>query len=47
MTEQKLERNTTYSVIVAAKGYQLVVADDFVIDDQQEDPVDLTIKMYK
>ena len=47
VTEQKLARNTTYSVIVGAKGYQLVVADDFVIDDKQEDPVDLTIKMYK
>jgi hypothetical protein len=45
--DQKLERNVTYSVVVAAKGYQPIVVDDFTIDSQQEDPVDLTIKMYK
>jgi hypothetical protein len=44
---QQLERNVTYTVFVVAKGYQPIVAEDFVIDDQQEDPVDLTIKMYK
>lgn len=42
-----LERNVTYTVAVAAKGYQMIVAEDFVIDEQQEDPVVLTIKMYK
>ena len=45
--QQQLERNVTYSVLVGAKGYQLIVADDFVVDDQQPDPVELTIKMYK
>lgn len=44
---QPLERNVTYTVFVVAKGYQPIVAEDFMIDDQQEDPVDLTIKMYK
>jgi len=44
---KELERNVTYTVAVAAKGYQLIVAEDFVIDEQQEDPVNLTIKMYK
>jgi hypothetical protein len=44
---QPLERNVTYTVFVVAKGYQPIVAEDFLIDDQQEDPVDLTIKMYK
>ncbi len=45
--DQKLERNVAYTVLVAAKGYQLIVAEDFAIDDEQPDPVDLTIKMYK
>jgi hypothetical protein len=45
--QQQLERNVTYTVFVVAKGYQPIVAEDFLIDEQQEDPVDLTIKMYK
>ncbi|PWH20232.1 MAG: hypothetical protein DDG58_03125 [Ardenticatenia bacterium] len=44
---KELERNVTYTVVVAAKGYQIIVAEDFIIDEQQEDPVVLTIKMYK
>ncbi|GEM_PF-1088990 len=44
---KKLERNVTYAVVVAAKGYQPVIAEEFVIDEEQEDPVSLTIKMYK
>ncbi len=44
---KELERNVTYTVVVAAKGYQMIVAEDFMIDEQQEDPVVLTIKMYK
>ncbi|MGQ9787585.1 MAG: carboxypeptidase-like regulatory domain-containing protein [Anaerolineae bacterium] len=43
---QRLERNVVYTVVVAAKGYQMIIAEDFVIDEQQEDPVILTIKMY-
>ena len=42
-----VERNVTYSVVVGAEGYQLVKVDDFLIPDEEEDPVDLTIKMYQ
>ncbi|MCS7260943.1 MAG: carboxypeptidase-like regulatory domain-containing protein [Anaerolineae bacterium] len=44
---KELERNVTYTVVVAAKGYQMIIAEDFMVDEQQEDPVVLTIKMYK
>ncbi len=42
-----VERNVTYSVVVGAEGYQMVTVDDFLIPDEEEDPVDLTIKMYQ
>jgi hypothetical protein len=45
--ERKLDRNVTYSVLVGAKGYKPLSVDDFVIGDKEEDPVSLTIKLYK
>jgi len=44
---RELERNVTHTVVVAARGYQMIIVEDFTIDEQQEDPVALTIKMYK
>ncbi len=41
-----VERNVTYSVVVGAEGYQLVDVDDFLISDEEEDPVEVTIKLY-
>jgi hypothetical protein len=45
--ERKVERNVTYSVMVGAKGYKPVAVDDFLVGEEDEDPVDLTIKLYK
>ena len=45
--DRKLDRNVTYSVLVGAKGYKSVSVDDFMIGDQEADPVSLTIKLYK
>lgn len=45
--DRKIERNVTYSVLIGAKGYKPLVADDFMVSDEEEDPVDLTIKLYK
>ncbi len=45
--DRKIDRNVTYSVLVGAKGYKPLVADDFMVDEEDEDPVDLTIKLYK
>jgi hypothetical protein len=45
--DRKVERNTTYSVMVGAKGYKPIAVDDFVVGEEDEDPVDLTIKLYK
>jgi len=42
-----LERNTEYSIVVAAKGYKAIGLDKFVIDDQQPDPLQLDITMTK
>ena len=41
-----VERNVTYSVVVGAEGYQMVADNDFLITDTEEDPVEVTIKMY-
>lgn len=45
--DQKVERNVVYSVMVGAKGYKPLTADNFMVDDDKEDPVDLTIKLSK
>lgn len=45
--ENALERETAYSIIVVAKGYKPLANDEFVIGSDEEDPVQLTIKMTK
>jgi hypothetical protein len=45
--DKKIARNETYAVIAVAKGYKSSSQDDFMVDDQQPDPVNLTIKLYK
>ena len=45
--QDTLERNTEYSIIVAAKGYKPIGVDKFTIDDQQPDPLQLDITLTK
>ena len=45
--ENPLERETVYSIIVVAKSYKPLANDDFEIGPDEEDPVQLTIKMTK
>ena len=45
--EDSLTRNETYSLIVVAKGYKSIATDDFVIEDDVEDPVQLDITLTK
>lgn len=45
--EDSLTRNETYSLVIVAKGYKAIATDEFVIEDDVEDPVQLTITMTK
>lgn len=45
--ENPLERETEYSIVVVAKGYKPLASDAFSISADQEDPVQLNIKMSK
>jgi hypothetical protein len=45
--ENPLEREVTYSIIVVAKKYKPLANNDFVIGAEEEDPVQLTIKLTK
>jgi hypothetical protein len=45
--ENPLEREVEYSIIVVAKSYKPLANDGFMIDAEEEDPVQLTIKMTK
>jgi hypothetical protein len=45
--EDQLERNVEYSVIVTAKGYKPTGGDEFVITDDDPDPLELTVTMSK
>jgi hypothetical protein len=45
--EKPLERNTTYSLLITARGYKPLGTDSFQISDTDQDPVDLTIRMTK
>jgi hypothetical protein len=45
--EHPLEREVTYSIVVVAKKYKPLANDEFVISAEEEDPVQLTIKLTK
>ncbi len=45
--ENPLERETVYSIVVVAKSYKALANDDFEIDADEADPVELTIKLTK
>jgi hypothetical protein len=45
--EDSLTRNETYALIIVAKGYKSLATDEFVIEDDVEDPVQLNITMTK
>ena len=45
--ENSLTRNETYSLVIVAKGYKAIATDEFVIEDDVEDPVQLNITMTK
>ena len=45
--ESPLEREVTYSIIVVAKKYKPLANDEFVIGADEEEPVQLTIKLTK
>lgn len=45
--EDPLARNEVYSLIVVAKGYKPIATDEFVIEDDVEDPVQLNIVLTK
>jgi hypothetical protein len=45
--ESPLEREVTYSIVVVAKRYKPLANDDFTISADEEDPVQLTIKLTK
>jgi hypothetical protein len=45
--ESPLEREVEYSLVIVAKGYKPLAADGFVISADEEDPVQLDIKMTK
>lgn len=45
--EDPLTRNEVYSLIVVAKGYKPIATDEFVIEDDVEDPVQLDIVLSK
>ena len=45
--DRKVDRNVTYSVLVGAKGYKPLAVDDFVVAADEEDPVSMSIKLYK
>jgi hypothetical protein len=45
--EEPLTRNEVYSLIVVAKGYKPIATDEFVIEDDVEDPVQLDIVLTK
>ncbi len=47
VVEDQLERNVEYSVIVTAKGYKPTGGDEFVVTDDDPDPLELTITMSK
>jgi hypothetical protein len=45
--EDPLTRNEVYSLIVVAKGYKPIATDEFVIEDDVEDPVQLDVVLTK
>jgi hypothetical protein len=45
--EDPLERDTKYSIVVAAKGYKPIGLDNLTIDDEQPDPLQLNITLTK
>ncbi len=45
--ENSLTRNEVYSLVIVAKGYKAIATDEFVIEDDVEDPVQLNITMTK
>ena len=45
--ESPLERETVYSIVVVAKRYKPIANDEFVISADEDDPVQLTIKLTK
>jgi hypothetical protein len=45
--ENPLEREVTYSIVVVAKKYKPLANDEFEIGPDEEDPVQLTIKLTK
>jgi hypothetical protein len=45
--EDPLTRNEVYSLIVVAKGYKPIATDEFVIEDDVEDPVQLDVVLSK
>lgn len=45
--EDPLERDTKYSIVVAAKGYKPIGLDGLTIDEKQPDPLQLNITLTK
>ncbi len=45
--ENPLERETQYSIVVVAKGYKPLATDAFTISADEDDPVQLNIKLSK
>ncbi len=45
--EDSLTRNETYALVIVAKGYKSIATDEFVIEDDVKDPVQLNINMTK
>ena len=45
--ENPLEREVQYAIIVVAKKYKALANDEFIISADEEDPVQLTIKLTK
>jgi len=45
--DKKLTRGQSYPVLATATGYKASAQQDFPVAEDQEDPMDLTIKLYK
>lgn len=45
--DKKVARGQSYPVLATARGYKPSAQQDFLVAEDQEDPMDLTIKLYK